>query len=232
MTIITAEVAIVQLGLAEIEGLRGRDGKYYIAIPQIADLTKTSRNTAARDFKRLMGKDFKTSDLKTPFNKSKTIGISLSEFERLLVKLDRNGNTQAQLLRDSLTGLALYQLFADAFGQQLTSEDRQRFLFEWHTVREYAKGVHSGFKNACYDKYHPGNLVHDYMTVLIFGDTAKAARMKALVDDSADPEIGLNHQEDIEGMRLLARAKVKYTNKKMGTWQEQVEWAVREALNT
>lgn len=139
------------------------------------------------------------------------------------------GSKPADDLIDALAGLSIQQLFSDAFELNMTAQDRQNFLLEWHIVREYARGVHSGFKNACYEKLHPGNLVHDYMTVLIFGDTAEAARMKALVDSNDPPEIGLNHQEDIKGMRLLAKAKVKYTNKKTGTWQQQVEWAVRAA---
>lgn len=56
-----AEITKGRIGLLEIDGLKSEDGSYFVGIPQVADLTKTSTNTASRDFKRLLGKGFKTS---------------------------------------------------------------------------------------------------------------------------------------------------------------------------
>jgi hypothetical protein len=107
MTILSASVASVSIGAIKIDGLMDENGDFYIGIPQIAALFETSTNTAARDFKRLMGEDFKTSKLKTEFNRNTTLGIPLPEFEKLVAKLDRKGNKAAQDFRDDLVCLSL-----------------------------------------------------------------------------------------------------------------------------
>jgi hypothetical protein len=75
-----ASVAEVKIGNLSFPGLMDEKGVYYIGIPQVADLVKTSRNTASRDFNRLMNSDskdsktsidfFETHKLKSEFNKN------------------------------------------------------------------------------------------------------------------------------------------------------------------
>jgi hypothetical protein len=84
---LTATVTDVLIGLLAIEGLMDENSDFYVGVPQAADIFETSRNVAARDFKRLLGEAFKTSDLKTEFNKNKTLGMPLSVFELLLNSL-------------------------------------------------------------------------------------------------------------------------------------------------
>jgi hypothetical protein len=105
--ILTAEVTTVQVGFYSLTGLMDSQGNFYVGIPQIADFVQTNRNTASRDFKRLMGKDFKTSKLKTVYNTNSINAISLKDFEILIAKLDRKGNVNAQEIRDQLVGLSL-----------------------------------------------------------------------------------------------------------------------------
>lgn len=131
MSILTAVVTQVPIGNTSVEGLMTEDGVFYIGIPQVADLFEVSRNTAARDFKRLMGENSKPSiKLKTEFNKNVTTAFTLTEFEQLVAKLDRKGNKAAQDFRDTLVGLSLHQLFCDAFGIKFEKEDRQQYLKE------------------------------------------------------------------------------------------------------
>ena len=117
------------------------DGTFAIAIPQAADLFRASRNTASRDFKRLMGEDFKTSSIKTEFNRNATLAISLSDFEHLLIKLDRSGNAYAQEFRDSLASMALHQLFCDAFNIKFEKLDRQNWLKERQDGKFYRRSL-------------------------------------------------------------------------------------------
>lgn len=128
MTILRASVAPVPIGLITIYGLMDENGDFYVGVPQAAALFETSTNTAARDFKRLMGKGFETSRLKTEFNRNVTLGIPLLQFEKLAAKLDRKGNKVAQDFRDDLVGLSLRQLFSDAFGIKFEEKERQEFL--------------------------------------------------------------------------------------------------------
>lgn len=128
MTILRASVAPVSIGYLTIDGLMDENGNFYVGVPQAAALFETSTNTAARDFKRLMGEGFETSRLKTEFNRNITLGIPLLEFEKLVAKLDRKGNKAAQDFRDDLVGLSLHKLFSDAFGIEFEKEQCQEFL--------------------------------------------------------------------------------------------------------
>lgn len=123
-----AEIATVKIGCIEIEGLMLANGTFGIGIPQIATLVKTSSNTASRDFKRLLGNEFKPSKVKTSYNKNYTNFVTLYVFELVLSKLDRSGNKTAQDIRDSLVGLSLHQLFSDAFCVKFEKEERQKWL--------------------------------------------------------------------------------------------------------
>ena len=138
-SITKATVALVKLRYdVEVEGLLLPDGSYAIAVPQIADLLitgnvekdgiKTSKNQLSKNLKRLCGESFKTSKAKTEFNKNVTTIVTLPQFEKILAKLDRAGNKQAQQLRDDLAGLGLRQMFADAFGEKFEVEERQEWL--------------------------------------------------------------------------------------------------------
>jgi len=128
MNILTAEIAEVQIGNLTIEGVMFPDGSYGVAIPQVSSLFLDNHNQASKTLKRLMGADFKTSKVKTPFNRNATLAISLPDFERVVAKLDRAGNKKAQDFRDTMVGLSFHQLFSDAFGVKFEKEDRQRWL--------------------------------------------------------------------------------------------------------
>ena len=126
--IMTATVTIVPIGNLEIEGLLGEDGNFYVAIPQIADSFQILIRNTSRDFKALLGNDFQFLKIKTSLNPKAVNAVDLKTFEVLVAKLDRAGNKAAQSFRDDLAGLALQQLFCDAFGIKYEAEDRQKFL--------------------------------------------------------------------------------------------------------
>lgn len=128
MSILTAEIATVKIHNISIEGVMFPDGSYGVAIPQVSSLFLDNQNQASKTLKRLMGADFKTSKVKTPFNRNATLVVSLPDFERVVAKLDRAGNKPAQDFRDTLVGLSLHQLFSDEFGVKFEKEDRQKWL--------------------------------------------------------------------------------------------------------
>lgn len=152
--------------------------------------------------------------------------LSADQLVTFLKVAKKLGSQSADNLIDDLAGLSVQQIFADAFNKTMTADDRQNFLKEWQEVRELARIAHSAFDNAVKRNKYVGRHVHDLMTMLIFGDTAKMARAKALVHGDLDPRIGLNHQDDIRKMGILYRSKIKFANLRNGTWQDKVNRAV------
>jgi len=184
---VKAIVAKVQFGTFEIDGLLFEDGSYGVAIPQVSDLFLDNRNTASRDLKRLMGKDFKTSKTKTPFNRNTTLSISLVDFEKVLAKLDRAGNVKAQDFRDGLVGLSLHQLFCDAFGIKFEAEQRQEWIEERFKTKKEFKPLTAQLKaNGFTENYEYGLYIHKMQQLIELEDgTRDSADLGKLRDLSS-----------------------------------------------
>lgn len=237
MTILTVRRAVIKLGDIELDVFQMPDGSYQLSETGCETaVNKTERSI--RNFLRgkspqaLPYKGFHAGKLSVQGEPMKINGIPFELAIAYWTKEAMSSNLQAIALLGACAAEALERRADKAFAIDKTEEQRNAdfadFLFRWQMTRQMARNSHAGFAEACLKKHHPGNLVHDYMTVLIFGDTAEAARMKALVssDLDLDPTIGLNHQSDIDGMLKIANAKAKYTRMTKGTWQEQVERAV------
>ena len=191
-----AEIATVRIGRIEFEGLMLANGTFGMGIPQIASLIKASSNTASRDFKRLLGDEFKTSKVKTVYNKNYTNFVTLYVFELILAKLDRNGNTEAQNLRDSLVGLSLHQLFSDAFYIKFEKEERQQWIEDRQSGKEYRRTLTDSIRD--YLLAHPTAdknlyaIVTDLIYLGIFN--RRAAQLKADWNET-NPRDGMTRQE-------------------------------------
>jgi hypothetical protein len=139
MSIVKSSVTDVQIGSLVLQGLMSENGDFAIAVPQFADLIKTSRNTATRDIKRLTGKGSKTSitfeQWATPFNNRGVNVLTLANFERILFEYAMAGHAEAIALSRNLIGLSLHQLFCDAFNLQFEADERQRWLVERDMAR-------------------------------------------------------------------------------------------------
>lgn len=113
------------------------DGSFGIGLPQLVNIGfSPSKNTVARDLKRLLGERFNPSKMATEIARAKVNVITLQEFELVLIALDRAGNESARAFRDELVGLSLHQLFSDAFGIKFAEEDRQQWLLSRQKARK------------------------------------------------------------------------------------------------
>lgn len=250
-----AKKAIVKLGLTRTEGyllpkdLWTKKNKFGISKTQAVMLAypeyarsranaKWNELARTKTAQAIVPQGFQVHrEIKTDGGKGEAAHVDLLPVDELIAFLKiakRHGSKAADNLIDDLAGLSLQELFSDAFVDlQFESKDRQAYAkdnFTWHDNRDDARYSHPWFQEACKRRKYPADKVHDLMTVLLFGDTAEMARKKPLVDESLDPTIGLNHQEDKERMALLARAKRLFAGYRKGTWQEKVKRAVAEAI--
>jgi hypothetical protein len=118
-----AQVATIDLGFAKFDGLMLPNGEYAIAVPQAALLFETSKNTASRDFKRLLGERFETSKTATEFNQAPINIISISVFRLLVRELDKQGNVIATALVDAFFEESVERRFDTAFGKKVSEAE-------------------------------------------------------------------------------------------------------------
>lgn len=129
MSVINAKVAMVNLGHIQIEGLLGENGKFYVAVPQVAGQFQIDSNQASRTLKVLLGKDFKLdTKARTTISRNHVNVLALDQFHRVLAELAFRSNPLAQEVFRDMSALGLHQLFCDAFGIQLDAEDRAKWL--------------------------------------------------------------------------------------------------------
>ena len=132
-----AVIAQVSIGNLSLEGLmREDDGTFGIAMPQLASHDLVPQNRSLKELNTRLGTSFQSPKWRTTLNPKAVNVILLPDFERLLFELALNGNQPAQLMARDLVGLALHQLFSDAFGQKFEKEERQQWLTDRQCHRE------------------------------------------------------------------------------------------------
>jgi len=184
----TAKVTTVKLGNLEIEGLLIEDGSFGVAQQQVASLFSVIPTTAPKWLKARLDNGFQLFQVKTDRpkqdgkqNRAENV-LTLTQFETLLRKLDREGNETARLMVDSMIGLSLTQLFSDAFNIKFDKEDRQ----EWLKARAKGKVTRRRLTDAikewcesnnCPEKLQPYIIYcSDQINQKVFGKKAKELR--------------------------------------------------------
>ena len=124
-----AMIALVNIGSnIEIEGLRLPSGVFAVSVSQVAALFLAGPNNHTKQVKVLLGNDSQLVQTSSELNPKPVNIVSLSQFDTILTQLDRKGNLKAQELRDALSGLALNELFCDAFGIVSDARTRKAWL--------------------------------------------------------------------------------------------------------
>ena len=124
-----AMIALVNIGSnIEIEGLRLPNGTFAVSVSQVAALFLVGPNNHTKQVKVLLGNDSQLVQTSSELNPKPVNIVSLSQFDTILTQLDRKGNLKAQELRDALSGLALNELFCDAFGIVSDARTRKAWL--------------------------------------------------------------------------------------------------------
>jgi hypothetical protein len=76
----------------EFDGLMLPDSSYAIGVPQAADLFHLSKNTFSRDLKRLLGKDFHPSKIRTELSTALVNVLTLEQFSLVCLHLMNYSN--------------------------------------------------------------------------------------------------------------------------------------------
>ena len=178
-----AAVTPVKIGHIQIEGLMLPDGSFSIAFPQITSLFLIPTKHAARDFKTLLGIENPAPKVKTDLHSSPVNVLTLTEFEVLTFELALKGNQLAINFHRSLAGLALHQIFCDAFGIKFEKLDRQQWLEE----RQEGKHSRRSLTDAINSLIQQGEkLNYGYITLQTYEACKLSAKYTEYKTDHAD----------------------------------------------
>lgn len=97
-----AVIAKVDFGFTQIEGLMLPDGKYAIAVPQLAELFQFDTNQASRSLKSLLGKGFQFDTAKTELNPKKVNILPIDKVSSVVYLLAKKGNPQADAFMQAM----------------------------------------------------------------------------------------------------------------------------------
>lgn len=98
MSILTAQITDVPIGLLTIPGLMDEEGKFYVGVPQVTEQFQFDGNQASRDIKALLGKGFQFAQLKTSLCPKAINALTLVDAEKLTRILAAKGNRYAQII--------------------------------------------------------------------------------------------------------------------------------------
>ena len=144
---VKAIIAPVKIGHHEIQGLMLPNGDFAIGVPQVAELFQFNTNQASRTLKSLLGNGFQFDIAKSELNPKAVNILSLTEFEVVTLELALRGNQAAIAFQRSLVGLALIQLFNDAFGVKFEQVDRQNWLKDRQDGKFYRRSLTDAVKH-------------------------------------------------------------------------------------
>jgi hypothetical protein len=102
--------------------------EFAVSASQTADLFQFDKNQASRTVKAILGEGFQFDKWKSELHPKAVNVLTLDQFNTVMIKLAFSGNQAAQELMLDLNGMALHQLFSDAFNERFDKEDRQNYL--------------------------------------------------------------------------------------------------------
>ena len=187
-----AVVATVRYAGFEFPGLKLPNGDYAIGIPQIVDLLeqdnkgfRPSKNTASRDFKRILGNRFRSSKIATELDNAKINVVGIETFGLLMIQLAIKGNQVAIAIAEASVTTTLEMSYDLAFHNEQKLEEYQakqearvqgkvtrRTLT--NAIRDYIN-ANSDDLSVNYQKFIYNN-ASDRLNKIVFGRSAKKLR--------------------------------------------------------
>lgn len=224
--------------------LANESSEYFYSLTSIAELigkppSSASEFLTSKVFKAIYSKEFQPRSFQEDNIIYKLLPCDVASL--YLTYWCSKGNKAATAIVVALTVESLELRARKAFGTltpETVTQIQQKTDDELITeLRVDAKALHNLFQRACYGASMSPSAVHDRITKLVFGYTAKEARdlpMTDLKDDVwLNEAIGINHEhtKDKALMQVYRDVKTKIFSYKKGTWEEKVDRAYQEAIS-
>lgn len=229
----------VQIGSIFADVFVSESNNYFYSLTSTADLIGKSPSSALRflsskALKAIQGDTFQPCSFTEKNQTYKLLPCKI--VSAYLMYWCAKGNGQAAEIVTALMQESLELRAAKAFDQLTvekvvqTQEKTNEYLAT--KSRREAKDEHCAFQRSCWQLGFVPSTVHDYLTKLVFGYSAKEARELPVVDyvDSIweDPEIGINHHEEPLLMDLYRSIKRRFISYRKGTYVDRINRAYME----
>ena len=225
--------------------LAQESGEYFYSLSSVGELiakpaSSPSEFLTSRAFKASYSKPFTPSEFSDETGAKYKL-LSCDVALEYLMYWCQKGDKKASTIIFALAKESLELRARKAFGTltpdsiiEVQQKTDDQLLTE---LRIDAKALHNLFQRACYGSKMSPSTVHDKITKLVFGYTAKEARglpMTELTDEVwLNEAIGINHEhtKDKALMQVYRDVKTKMFSYKKGNWEEKVDRAYQEAIS-
>lgn len=232
----------IQIGSKTVDCFKSGDGNYLFSQTSTADLIEKDHSSAVKYFK---SKAFKVKYSK-PFQpvlfQLSNIQFTLVDNEAVFLYLMNafsKGNELAgeiiRLLMSESLEIRAKVAFGDVADEAVMATQRATDEELATRERRAARQEHGLFQQACLNLGYSPKAVHEYITKLVFGKTAKEACEQPLppYEDEvwSNPTIGINHHADPFLHQIYRDVKKAAMSYRKGGYQERVERAYVEVTN-
>lgn len=229
----------IQIGSTLADVFVSESNDYFYSLTSITALVCKDESSArqflkSKAFKAIHGESFQPGNFTEKNQSYKLLPCWVAS--AYLMYWCTKGNGHAAQAVSALMQESLELRAAKAFGQLTvekvvqTQEKTNEYLAT--KSRREAKDEHCAFQRSCWQLGFNPSVVHDYLTKLVFGYSAKEARELPEVsyEDSIweDPEIGINHHEEPLLMELYRSIKRRFISYRKGTYLDRINRAYME----
>ncbi|BAY37222.1 hypothetical protein NIES2111_15590 [Nostoc sp. NIES-2111] len=229
--------ATISIAGIDVEVFQLPSGEYVMSQKQVADAVNVEPSNILRFLDRERAKvlpcnDSKNCTLAVEGSKKPINVVPTENVTNFWLEQAMKGNTNAQALVAACMQEALQRRCDNAFNVTKTEQQYEQqtaiAMSQWQEARVRLREVHNVFTLACAKYSFSAASTHDKLTKAICGKTARELREMDLISGQWD--IGLNHLDDLQDIKRVARMKYHFSRYRKGGVDERVSKALKDVL--
>ncbi|MBW4686920.1 MAG: hypothetical protein KME40_17885 [Komarekiella atlantica HA4396-MV6] len=231
-----AKRELISLAGIEIEVFQLPDGEYVMNQAQVARAVDEHRNSVLRFIRSISVNSLPSNSsecysLAVDGLNSRVSIVPIEMVRKFWLERAMKGNIKALALISACMEETLQRRCDNVFCITKTEHQYEQqtadWFEKWQQTRQYLSEQHNGFTRACDDYGFSPARTHDALAIAACGMTARELRKLEKV--CGDKGVGLNHIEDIDTLKHVARVKYHFSRYRKGTVAERITRAIKDA---
>ncbi|MFN6484546.1 MULTISPECIES: hypothetical protein [unclassified Nostoc] len=235
-----ARRATIKIAGNEVEVFQLPDGEYVMSQSQVALAVEKHRSLMLRFLDRMwlegkLYKDYRSHKIPS-LNDSEGRGGNNNPISIIPIDIASafwmdqafKGNIKAQSLVQACVQETLKRRCDKAFSQVKTEQEYEQESIHsretWEQSRGFLRDAHASFINCCTANTFVKSVAHDKITLAVCGKTARELRELEVIEGS--PKVGLNHIENAEVLRQIAKVKLEFARYRTGNVDQRIDRAM------